>query len=276
MDPTGPAARLPDLGFSEAGGACAVKLPIFEGPLDLLLHLIRLNEVDPTDIPIGLIADQYLEYLALMQDLNLDVAGEYLLMAATLAWIKSRLLLPSVESEEEEGVDPRAELVARLLEYQRFKEAATGLADRTLLDRDVFQVRTAEPDPVPDAAREIEASLPALLEALRRVLQRRREAPHAHEVSLESVTVRDRMLAIMEALQHAEVVTFESLVENADGTLASRPVIVASFLAVLELTRLAAVRLYQGLGPDGVPGGPIHLRRTPGDKGWGEHISELM
>jgi segregation and condensation protein A len=279
MDPTGPTGlseRLPDFGLSEAGSGCAVKLAVFEGPLDLLLHLIRQSEVDVTDIPIGAIADQYLEYLALMQELNLDMAGEYLLMAATLAWIKSRLLLPSLESEEDEGPDPRAELVARLLEYQHFKEAASGLGDRTLLDRDVFAARAAELEPVPEGAREIEAGLPALLEALRRVLQRRRGTPHAHEVELESVTVRDRMLAIMESLQHAEVVTFESLIERPDGTLASRPTIVASFLAVLELARLAAVRLYQGLGADGVPSGPIRLRRAPGDTAWGERISELM
>ncbi len=106
----------------------AVKLTVFEGPLDLLLHLIRLNEVEITDIPIARIADQYLEYLDVIEELNLDIAGEYLVMAATLAWIKSRMLLPSEEDDEAgESPDPRAELVARLREYRRFKEVAAQL-----------------------------------------------------------------------------------------------------------------------------------------------------
>ena len=130
MNESGPAGRRARglEASSRRASACAVKLDVFEGPLDLLLHLIRLNEVDVHDIPIAAIAEQYVEYLSLMRELNLDVAGEYLLMAATLAWIKSRMLLPpSEEGEEDEGGDPRAELVARLLEYQRFREVAEEL-----------------------------------------------------------------------------------------------------------------------------------------------------
>ena len=117
-----------------------IKLDIFEGPLDLLLYLIRKNEIDIYNIPIALITEQYLEYLDMMRSLNLDLAGEYLVLAATLIHIKSRLLLPPVEGEEEgeEGEDPRTELVQQLLEYQTFKEAALSLEDRPLLDRDVF------------------------------------------------------------------------------------------------------------------------------------------
>src|SRR5262245_41989531 len=116
-----------------AANACAIKLQVFEGPLDLLLHLIKLAEVDITDIPIAEIAAQYSEYVGLMQELDLDVAGEYLLMAATLAWIKSRMLLPpDADGDEDEGPDPRAELVARLLEYQRYKEVAEQLGERAL------------------------------------------------------------------------------------------------------------------------------------------------
>src|SRR5690606_7044198 len=113
----------------------AVKLAVFEGPLDLLLHLIRQNEVDITDIPIARIAEQYLQTIELMQELDLDVAAEYLVMAATLALIKSRMLLPQEAQDDEEAVDPRAELVQRLLEYQRYKEVAEALARRRLLGR---------------------------------------------------------------------------------------------------------------------------------------------
>ena len=128
------------------GSPYAVKLPVFEGPLDLLLHLIRLNEVEITDIPIARVAEQYIEYIELMHELDLDIVGEYLLMAATLAWIKSRMLLPP-DGEDDEGDedDPRAELVARLLEYQRFKEAAGELGERRLLGRDVFLARARVP-----------------------------------------------------------------------------------------------------------------------------------
>ena len=278
MASSGPADRVYE-GFAvDAGAACAVRLPIFEGPLDLLLHLIRLNEVDVTDIPIAQIAEQYVEYLGLMQELNLDVAGEYLLMAATLAWIKSRMLLPPNPLEdEEEGVDPRAELVARLLEYQRFKEAAGQLGEHVLLGRDVFPVRGPEPEPPPEAEREIEVGLLALLEALRVALRRVKEA-HAHEVSTESITVRDRMLAVMEELRKSDAIEFEALLGLGEGALPSRALIVATFLAVLELTRLAVIRIYQGLDADGAPEGPIRVRRTDGtlEADWDQSISELM
>jgi segregation and condensation protein A len=137
----------------------AVKLAVFEGPLDLLLHLIRQNEVDITDIPIARIAGQYLDTIELMEELNLDVAAEYLVMAATLALIKSRMLLPDESIEDEDGIDPRAELVHRLLEYQRFKEAAQTLSRRRLLGRDVFSVIGPGPDRTPDAEREIEVGV---------------------------------------------------------------------------------------------------------------------
>ena len=169
------------------GAACAVKLQAFEGPLDLLLHLIRLDEVDIADIPIARIAEQYLEYLDLMRELHLDVAAEYLVMAATLAWIKSRMLLPpDGVSEEEDGPDPRAELVARLLEYQRFKEAAAELGRRPLLGRDVFEAIPPEPEPVPVGEEEIDVTLVQLLDALRRVLQRAKAAGVIHEVVVET------------------------------------------------------------------------------------------
>ncbi len=258
--------------------ACAVKLPIFEGPLDLLLHLIRVNEVEITDIPVARIAEQYVAYLDLMRELNLDVAGEYLLMAATLAWIKSRMLLPPQGEElDEEAADPRAELVARLLEYQRFKEVSVELGERPLLGRDVFDARRPEPETIPDAEREIEVGLFELVQAFHDVLKRAGPSGLPHEVEVETITVAERMQAVMEALEERETLEFEVMLRSG-GALPSRAIIVTSFLAILELTRLEALALYQGVDEASVPRGPIHLRRLvePGGPGWRERISELM
>jgi segregation and condensation protein A len=275
-------APTPDAPWSAASSSAAdgyaVKLPLFEGPLDLLLHLIRINEVEITDIPIATIAAQYLEALDLMRELDLDVAGEYLLLAATLAWIKSRMLLPPDPSElDEEGGDPRAELVARLLEYQRFKEVALELDGRQLLGRDVFPAQGAEPEPIPEAEREIEVGVFQLMEAFRQAL--RREGPRGvpHEVEAETVTVRERILAVMQALATRESCEFEELLFES-GERVSRAKLVTTFLAILELTRLEAIGLYQGLDGLGVPIGPIHLRRRSGvgDASWMERLSDLM
>jgi segregation and condensation protein A len=248
--------------FGAAPNACAVKLQAFEGPLDLLLHLIRLNEVDVTDIPIAEIAAQYAEYVALMQELDLDVAGEYLLMAATLAWIKSRMLLPPSEGEADEGPDPRAELVARLLEYQRYKEVSEQLGERTLEGRDVFAARAPELEPAPEEERPLAVSLVALLEAFRRVLARAGGSGR-HEVSTEPVSVRERMLVVMKALAEHESLDFERIFEL-DAEARTRPLLIATFLAILELVRLGVLRVYQGGGERGVPEGPIRLRRAEG------------
>jgi len=258
--------------------AYAVKLSVFEGPLDLLLHLIRQNEVEITDIPIARIADQYLEYLDLMRELNLDVAGEYLLMAATLAWIKSRMLLPPEPGEpQEEGPDPRAELVARLLEYQRFKEVAGELGERLRLGRDVFPAAGAEPEPPAQAEREIEVGLLQLLEAFRRVLAAARAAGTPHELETEAVSVRERMVAVMDALAGVESLEFMGLFRTAQGGFAGRSLVVATFLAILELARLSAIRVFQSLGEGGAPEGPIRLRRA-GDPGadWVRQVAETM
>lgn len=256
------------------GGSYAVKLEVFEGPLDLLLHLIRLNEVDVIDIPIADIASQYVEYLALMRELNLDVAGEYLLMAATLAWIKSRMILPpSEEDEEDEGIDPRAELVARLLEYQRFKEAAGDLGEMSLLDRDVYAARHPDLEATPESERELAVDLVRLVEAFRQVLTRAELEGHTHEVEAETVTVRERMIAIMDRLAEAPQIEFELIFAERP----SRAVLVTTFLALLELVRLSAVRVYQGMDDDSVPEGPIHLRRADGiDDDWHQRVANIM
>jgi segregation and condensation protein A len=256
----------------------AVKLPAFEGPLDLLLHLIRLNEVEITDIPVARIAEQYLEYLGLMRELDLDVAGEYLVMAATLAWIKSRMLLPSdpIESDET-ALDPRAELAARLLEYQRFKEIAGEIGERPLLGRDVFPARGTPPERPPESEREIEVGVFQLVEAFRQALKHAGPSGIAHEVEAETVTVHDQMIAVMSHFTERENCEFMDLVFK-DGEWASRPVFIATFLALLELTRIGTLGLYQSVDEQSVPEGPIQIRRLcePGDAGWESRISDLM
>jgi segregation and condensation protein A len=229
-----------------------VQLEIFEGPLDLLLHLIKKNEVSITDIPIATITEQYLATLELMQNLSLDVAGEFLVMAATLIHIKSRMLLPpseDTEEEEEGGADPRAELVGRLIEYQRFKDVAAQLEQREILTRDVF-ARTAAP--VEEAAfpgfREV--SVFELLSALRRVLERLPK-DNVHEVTLDKITVREKMTLLLDTLRAQGQVLFEALFSAAQ----SRMEVIVTFLAMLELVRVRAVRIFQE-----PLGGPITIQ----------------
>jgi segregation and condensation protein A len=270
----------PALLAAEQFAPYSVRLNVFEGPLDLLLHLIRINEVEITDIPIARIGEQYLEYLTSMGELDLEVVGEYLVMASTLAWIKSRMLLPAERvGEDGEEIDPRAELVARLLEYQRFKEVATELGQRKRLDRDVFAARGFELDAPAESEREIEVGLFDLVEAYRRVLEAKRDAASKpHEIESEEITVRERMMEIMVVLGPRPSIDFDVLLREEQNRPYTKVLIVATFLAILELTRLSAIRIYQGLDDLGVPEGPIHLRRSIelGDKAWVEQIAESM
>jgi len=216
-------------------------LEIFEGPLDLLLHLIKKNEVSIIDIPIATITEQYLATLELMENLSLDVAGEFLVMAATLIHIKSRMLLPAGddEADEEEGIDPREELVRRLLEYQRYKEAAAELEQRDLLARDVF-VRSATPteEVGPRGFREV--SVFELLGALKRIIDHLPK-DSVHEVALDKITVREKMTLLMETLRVHGSVFFESLF----AAVKSRNEVVVTFLAMLELVKVRAIRIFQ-------------------------------
>jgi segregation and condensation protein A len=248
--------------ITDAGSACAIRLSAFEGPLDLLLHLIRQNELEITNLPISQVANQYLEYLDVLRELNLDVASEYLVMAATLAWIKSRMLLPPEATAEEEGPDPRAELVARLLEYQRYKEAADALGARPLLGREVFAAPGAAAPAPSEGEREIEVGLLELVEALRRVLRDTKATDTIHEVVSEPITVRERMIAVIDALELAEVVELDAVLRGPDGGPPTRPIVVATFLAILELAKLATLRIFQSLAETGAPEGPIRLRRA--------------
>jgi segregation and condensation protein A len=231
--------------MEETTPSYAIRLPAFEGPLDLLLHLIKKNEIDIYDIPMASITRQYLEYLDLMKSLNLNLAGEFLVMAATLIHLKSKTLLPPAESEEEEGgVDPRAELVRRLLEYQQFKEAAGVLEERELSWRDIYH---RSPMPMTDDSGEEEAftlgdvSLYDLLDVLKAVFERIPEK-HSLEIFVEELSVQDRMDVILDGLEAVESVTFTSLFEKDTHRLA----VIVTFLALLELVRLRQVKIVQG------------------------------
>jgi segregation and condensation protein A len=225
-----------------------IKLDIFEGPLDLLLYLIRKNEIDIYNIPIALITEQYLEYLDLMRSLNLDLAGEYLVLAATLIHIKSRTLLPPVESDDEmeEGEDPRAELVQQLLEYQAFKEAALSLEGRPLLERDVFTRGAPLEEPTEaeeDEEAIIEVGIYELVQAFRSIISGLDQSEDL-AIDTEKMSLTDRINEIMERLSEEKQLTFTELL----GERTDRKRIVYTFLAILELMKLRMVRAYQS-GP---------------------------
>ena len=231
-----------DDSHSEARAGYTFRLEGFEGPLDLLLHLIQKNELDILNIPISLITEQYLEYLQLMKVLNLDLAGEYLLMASTLLHIKSRMLLPkSSEGEEEEEEDPRAELVRRLLEYRKYKNAALEMEKRPLLDRDVF-IRLSPPEPEEEPEEErIEVNLFELLEAFRQVLERVKSET-VHEVILEHMSVEAKIEEILALLgKENRSMAFHRLFPEQ----ASRKVVVITLLAILELVKMKRIRIFQ-------------------------------
>jgi segregation and condensation protein A len=254
----------PGVGADVDGGAFAITLPKFDGPLDLLLTLIQDHKLDIFDIPIAFVMDRYLEYVETARALNIDLAGEYLLMGATLAHIKSRMLLPPDQTAQEEagesGPDPREELVRRLLEYQKYRDAAEKLALHPQLGRDVFVRRAKEELPLaPDEIaylRSPELSVYRLIEALARVLKDRKiEIPH--EVFVERLSIGDRIATITDRLRSETRITFSSLFE--DLTQVDRHRVVPTFLAVLEMTRLKLMRVHQ---PD--RHGEIYLSRSDG------------
>jgi len=227
-----------------------IKLDVFEGPLDLLLYLIRKNEIDIYNIPISLITEQYLEYLELMRSLNLDLAGEYLLLASTLIHIKSKLLLPPAEGEgeEEEGEDPRAELVRQLIEYQAFKEAALKLDGRPLLERDVFKRGAAEegtPETPETSEMDIEVDIFELVAAFRRIVAGL-DPSEDLAFDTEKMSLTDRINEVMEQLSRQGQLTFQELL----GEGRERRRIVYTFLAILELMKLRMIRAVQ-TGPFG-------------------------
>ena len=228
--------------------ALEVFLEAFEGPLDLLLYLVKRQNLDILDIPIATITRQYMEYIDLMKELRLELAAEYLAMAAMLAEIKSRLLLPRPESIDDEE-DPRAELVRRLREYERYKQAAEQIDGLPRIGRDVIEVRTAAPYARIERLQP-RVELEDLLAALTGVLTRAQAYRH-HQVQLESLSVRERMSMVLGQVQRAGFVEFTALFTLREG----RQGVVVTLLALLELLRESLVDLVQAK-----PFGPIHVR----------------
>ena len=222
-----------------------VKLETFEGPLDLLLHLIRENQVDILDIPIALITEQYLEYVRMMEDLDLAVAGEFLLMAATLVHLKSRMLLPpeAPAEGEEAPEDPRTELVDRLLEYQRFKEVAADLAAREA--EQALRFPRGGPPLVGEVEGPLTLSLFDLLAAFRRVLQRAEGGP-VLEITRETLDVGQRLLHVLDLLGAESPIPFTALFAGQR----TRGDLIVTFLALLEILRrgLATARQPEPFG----------------------------
>jgi len=236
-----------------------LELGTFEGPLDLLLHLIQSHELDILDLPISFITEKYLQYLNLMGELALDVVSEYLVMAATLAHIKSKMLLPTPPQGQdddalEDQVDPREELVRRLLEYQKYKAAAENLAGRGLAGRDVF-TRGATAEEAKGDAPLGNMTLFSLLDAFNRVLKRA-NAQFSREITAERVSIVDRMQEILDLLKERGRVVFDSLFEGFVTTYD----LVVTFLAMLEMGKQKLIRLFQT-----EPCSPIYLETAAAD-----------
>ncbi len=222
----------------------AIKLDIFEGPLDLLLYLIKKNEIDIYNIPVALVTEQYLQYLKMIKALNLDLAGEYLVMASTLIHIKSRMLLPVPEEPETEEEDPRAELVRQLIEHKAFKEAALNLGERPLLERDVFTRAAFLPEEIGKSTEDeeelMEVSVFELIEAFHRIVSQI-DKKELLEIDLEKLSLTDIINEIMEQLSLTKSLTFEDLL----GERKDRRRIIYTFLALLELIKLRMIKAYQ-------------------------------
>ena len=232
--------------------ACArycVVLEAFEGPLDLLLYLIRRQNLDILDIPIAEVTKQYTHYIELMHDMEFELAGEYLVMAATLAEIKSRMLLPAPAGEDEEEEDPRAELVRRLQEYERFKEAAQDINALERMERDVSQA-TAEVTEKRVVTKLPDITLKELLIAFKDAVERSDMFAH-HHIQREALSVRERMSHILVALEGERFADFSELFDPREGRMG----VAVTFLAILELMKEALIDVVQA-----EPYGPIHVR----------------
>jgi segregation and condensation protein A len=229
--------------------ALQVFLEAFEGPLDLLLYLIRRQNIDILDIPIAEITKQYVQYIELMKELQLELAGEYLLMAAMLAEIKSRMLLPRPESHDEDEDDPRAELVRRLQEYERYKKAAEDIADLPRLERDVFIANAAAPE------RKVVTKLPdvtlkELLVAFHDVLKRAEMFSRLH-MQREPLSVRQRMSEILSRIKTSKFTGFVDLFDPEEGRMG----VAVTFIAILELLKEAVIEVVQA-----EEFAPLHVR----------------
>lgn len=220
-----------------------IKLPAFEGPLDLLLHLIRDNKIDIYDIPIAFITHQYLEYIKIMKELDLEIAGEFLVMAATLIYIKSRVLLPpDEEAAEDQTEDPRLELVHRLIEYQTYKDGASILREREAEWQNIF-VRDELPDDdessEPAALSLFDMNIFDLLGAFKKILDTVPE--QVITITREALTIKDKISLIIESIENKDSIRFEDLFKS-DVT---KQQLIVTFLALLEILRLGLARVYQ-------------------------------
>lgn len=216
------------------------KVPVFEGPLDLLLHLIKENKIDIYDIPIAHITEQYLQYIEFMKELNLEIAGEFLVTAATLIHIKSKMLLPPDETQPDElQEDPRAELVRRLLEYQAFKDASVNLREKENVWTNIFRRPPPMEAEIEGEPLLSEVSLFDLVSAFKDILSK------AHfeviEITRESLTVADKINFIMEKIEREDGIRFEELFKESYTKIA----LIVTFLALLEVIRLGLVKAYQ-------------------------------
>ncbi len=244
--------------------ALEVFLEAFEGPLDLLLYLIRRQNIDILDIPIVEITRQYVKYIELMNEMQFELAGEYLLMAATLAEIKSRMLLPrSHDEDEEEEADPRADLVRRLLEYERFKQAAEDIDSLERLERDNV-IASADASEMPKVTKLPDITLKELLVVFQQVLQRSQMFAH-HHVQREALSVRERMSQVLLALERDRYRDFKDLFDPEEGRVG----VTVTFLAILELVKESLIDIVQTEAF-----GPIHVRAAQSDSadaGTSEH-----
>jgi segregation and condensation protein A len=229
--------------------ALQVFLEAFEGPLDLLLYLIRKDNIDIADIRVAEITRQYVEYIELMQEMQLELAGEYLVMSAMLAEIKSRILLPKPPGIAEDEEDPRAELIRRLQEYERYKQAAEDIDALPRLGRDVFQA-LAEPVEQKVITLPPEVELQDLIGAFQDVMKRASMYAH-HHVQLESLSVRERMSSVLSKVNSTHFTSFKDLFTVEEGRMG----VVVSFLAILELVKESLIVLTQA-----EPFAPIHVK----------------
>jgi segregation and condensation protein A len=247
----------------------------FEGPLDLLLHLVKEHQVDLFDIPIARITESYLQALELLRELDIDLAGGFLDMAAQLMLMKSKLLLPRTEvaedaaAPEDAGVDPRAELVRRLLVFQKYKAAGEELGQRDILDRTVFtrRARAERPQATEGPEGLADVSVFKLIEALDRALQHARPEKQ-HEIFTDRLSITDAIARVVEVLRLARRATFEELLVGPADAPHGRSAIIATFLAVLEMAKLRLIRIYQAsIDEAGVPGAEIlvEAKDTLGD-----------
>ena len=214
---------------------------LFEGPMDLLVHLIRKNQVNIYDVPIALITDQYLGYIQMLKDLNIDVAGDFLVMAATLTHIKSRMLLPVHETEEGEPEDPRSEITGPLMEYLKMKSAAGLLAEMQTFGDSTFKRPPFFPETLPPVEpRLIQVGLFELIDAFKRILDNLTD-PQQIDFMSENKTVKDRMNEIIDLLEVKGSMTFTELFSME----ATRIEVVITFLAVLEMVKMALIHIVQ-------------------------------